>query len=136
MDKKMPRVGCAGLITKGNLLLMGVRDKEPNKGLWVLPGGGVDFGEYFEETLVREIREETSIEIEVMDIFKVYQLINMPNEHRIIVYLNAKYKSGSANASSDIKEVSFLTKDEIRDLHLNGKISPFVVKVLLDASYL
>ena len=34
-------------------------------GAWVLPGGHIDLGETFEECAIREIREETGIEIEI-----------------------------------------------------------------------
>src|SRR5688500_11928832 len=57
--KQRPRLGCAGLVRRGDAVLLGRRDKEPNRGLWVLPGGGVEFGESFATTLVRELLEET-----------------------------------------------------------------------------
>src|SRR6266704_2768851 len=65
-----PRLGCAGLIRRGDQVLLGKRNKEPNRGLWVLPGGGVEFGESFATTLERELREEAGIGVEVRNIFK------------------------------------------------------------------
>src|SRR5467141_2712787 len=61
--KLHPRLGCAGLIRRGDQLLLGRRNKEPNRGLWVLPGGGVEFCETFEQTLGRELLEEAGIRI-------------------------------------------------------------------------
>ena len=43
---------------------MGRRGKEPNKGLYVLPGGGLQEGESLEDAFCREIMEETGLEIE------------------------------------------------------------------------
>jgi ADP-ribose pyrophosphatase YjhB (NUDIX family) len=64
----MKRIGVAGLIRSGGHhsmhLLMGRRGKEPNKGLYVLPGGGLQEGESLEDAFCREIMEETGLEIE------------------------------------------------------------------------
>jgi 8-oxo-dGTP diphosphatase len=134
--KPRPRLGCAGIVHRGDAILLGKRDKEPNRGLWVLPGGGVEFGESFTETLSRELTEETGIEVDIGGVFKVYELINRPNEHRVIVYLNAHYRSGAPSPSSDLSEVQFLRKEELQEMSARGLISPFVEKVLREADLL
>jgi 8-oxo-dGTP diphosphatase len=112
---------------------LGKRNKEPGRGLWVLPGGGVGFGETFAETLHREILEEASIEIEVEGLFNVFELINPPAEHRIIVYLYAHHRSGEPVASSDLSDVRFFTAAELKELSALNAISPFVESVLRKA---
>jgi 8-oxo-dGTP diphosphatase len=134
--KQRPRLGCAGLIQRGDHVLLGRRNKEPNRGLWVLPGGGVEFGETFEQTLERELMEEAGIRIAVRDTFKTYQLINPPDEHRVIVYLIADYIAGNPVPSSDLSEVRFFCKAELRELSRRKLISPFVEKVLSEAALL
>src|SRR5881396_1609616 len=75
-SKQRPRVGCAGLVRRGDEVLLGKRNKEPNRGLWILPGGGVEFCETFAQTLERELLEEAGINVAVGNIFKTYELIN------------------------------------------------------------
>src|SRR5438034_6971514 len=135
-SKRRPRVGCAGLIRREDQVLLGKRNKEPNRGLWVLPGGGVEFCETFAQTLERELLEEAGISVEVRNIFKTYELINPPNEHRVIVYLIADHRSGEPVASSDLSEVRFFNRDELRELSEQRLISPFVEKVLREAALL
>jgi ADP-ribose pyrophosphatase YjhB (NUDIX family) len=51
------------IIRDGSLLVLRMRDEE---GLWyLLPGGGVEFGETLHEALRRECREELGVEIEI-----------------------------------------------------------------------
>lgn len=134
--KQRPRLGCAGLILRDGQVLLGKRNKEPNRGLWVLPGGGVEFGESFAQTLERELLEEAGIGVEVRNIFKTYELINPPNEHRVIVYLIADHRSGEPVASSDLSEARFLDTNEIKKLSDAKLISPFVERVLREADLL
>jgi 8-oxo-dGTP diphosphatase len=134
--KQRPRLGCAGLIRSGNQVLLGKRNKEPNRGLWVLPGGGVEFGESFAKTLERELLEEAGIQVDVQGVFNVYELINPPSEHRVIVYVHGRYRSGEPTASSDLSEVRFFHRDELKEMSEQGLISPFVEKVLREASLL
>ncbi len=135
-SKQRPRLGCAGLILRGDQVLLGKRNKEPNRGLWVLPGGGIEFCETFAQTLKRELLEEAGINVEVRNIFKTYELINPPNEHRVIVYLIADHRSGDPVPSSDLSEVRFFNSDELRALSKQSLISPFVEKVLREAAFL
>jgi 8-oxo-dGTP diphosphatase len=135
-NKQRPRLGCAGLIRCGDSVLLGKRNKEPNRGLWVLPGGGVEFCESFTATLQRELLEEAGIQVDVQGVFKVYELINPPSEHRVIVYLNGNYRSGEPIASSDLSEVRFFQKRELQKMCDQQLISSFVEKVLREAAFL
>lgn len=54
-------------ISRGDELLLIKRNKEPWQGLWHFPGGHVDEGEIPQETLLREIAEETGLEAVVSD---------------------------------------------------------------------
>jgi 8-oxo-dGTP pyrophosphatase MutT (NUDIX family) len=52
----------------GDLLLI----QRSDNGRWALPGGGHDLGESIGETVRREVREETGLEVEVTDLSGVY----------------------------------------------------------------
>ena len=62
-------VGCGCLILndKNEVLLLKRSMKcKTDRGIWSRPGGGVEFGETFEEAVVREIREEIGVDIDVI----------------------------------------------------------------------
>lgn len=50
-----------------NRILLIKRATVPFKGYWALPGGKVDVGETVEETVVREVKEETGVEVEIVE---------------------------------------------------------------------
>jgi ADP-ribose pyrophosphatase YjhB (NUDIX family) len=64
----MPRLCVAVLVTNANgEVLLGRRNKDPRRGMWVLPGGGLEPGETWEQAARREVREETGLDIELVD---------------------------------------------------------------------
>src|SRR3954470_12515537 len=64
-DSALPVAPCVGAVVRGvaGRLLMIRRGREPSRGLWSLPGGRVEAGETAEEAVVREVREETGLEV-------------------------------------------------------------------------
>ncbi len=65
------RLGCSAVIfdeSREKVLLT----KRADNGLWCLPSGGVDPGECVEETVIREVREETRLTVRVLRLIGVY----------------------------------------------------------------
>ena len=66
-EKRDLRVNCAGAVVRdaaGRVLLVR-RANEPSRGLWSVPGGRIEPGESAREAAVREVREETGLEVEL-----------------------------------------------------------------------
>ncbi|WP_416210297.1 NUDIX hydrolase [Frankia sp. Cr1] len=64
VSRRVPCVGAIIMDAAGALLLV-QRARDPGRGLWSLPGGRVEAGESDTAALVREIREETGLEVTV-----------------------------------------------------------------------
>jgi 8-oxo-dGTP diphosphatase len=69
----IPGVGAIVVGTHGVLLAR--RDKAPGKGLWSIPGGGIEIGESQSESVVREVKEETGVDCEVLEFLSTCDLI-------------------------------------------------------------
>ena len=69
-------VGAVIFNNKGEVLITKRGKKAKNeKGKWEIPGGGVEFGETLKEALMREMKEELDIEIEIIELLGVYDHI-------------------------------------------------------------
>ena len=75
-----PRVGVGGVVFENGKVLLLLRKKAPEAGTWSLPGGRVEFMERLEDAVVRELREELGITVEVGSLVCVIDHI-IPEEH-------------------------------------------------------
>ena len=57
------RVGVGVFVFKDGKFLMQQRKGAHGAGTWSVPGGHLEFGESFEDTAIREVKEETSLDI-------------------------------------------------------------------------
>ena len=132
VPENLPRIGSALLVRdEANRILLGKRNKDPQRGSWVIPGGKIHAFESIAEAAARELEEETGLLVSVGEHFNVYEIINPPNEHRIVIYSWGKVVGGEPKASDDISELKFFELDELGEV----PVTPLVRRVLVDAGY-
>jgi 8-oxo-dGTP diphosphatase len=66
-----PLIGVGAIIHSEGKILLVKRANEPNKGLWVIPGGLLELGEGLEKAVTREVKEELDIEVRVESLLGV-----------------------------------------------------------------
>jgi ADP-ribose pyrophosphatase YjhB (NUDIX family) len=69
--KQIIRHGAYGIVIQGSKILLTQKKSGPYKGLWGLPGGAIEFGETPEETLKRELMEESCIEVSKLEFLTI-----------------------------------------------------------------
>lgn len=115
---------------KGELLL--IKHRKPTRSYWVLPGGHLDYGETLETCAVRELKEETNLDIRVEKMLYVSQAL-APDQSRHIVnlYFLAKLLGGELRLGEEevLEEARFIPFEEIGSLTLY----PSVTGELLDS---
>lgn len=95
------------------------RKNDPYKDCWALPGGFVEYGESVETAAIREAKEETSIDIELIDLVNVYSEPNRdPRGHTITVAYTAKGDLTTKKADSDAKDISIFNVDALDEIEL------------------
>ncbi len=85
------------IITRKDKVLLVKRARDPYKGTWMFPAGFIDFGEHPEETIVREVKEETGMQATQMRLFKILQCEDDPRSPGHFLYF---YK---VKAKGDLK---------------------------------
>lgn len=88
---------------------------EPAAGLWSVPGGRVEHGEYLHDALRREVREETGLEVEVGDLVGIFEVLGDP--HYVILDLAATVVGDAAPvAAGDAAEARWVPLEEVHRL--------------------
>lgn len=113
-----PVIGVAGVVWRGERVLLIRRGRPPRMNEWSLPGGRQELGETVAEAVRREVREETGLDVTVGEIVAVADLIDRDDAGRIrfhytLIDLLAEWRNGEARAGDDAAEVAWATLDEL-----------------------
>jgi 8-oxo-dGTP diphosphatase len=101
-------VPAAGVIIEKEGQIVLVRRKyNPYKGDWCLPAGFIEYGESPEHCAVREVKEETNLDVKLNSLFRVYSGSDDPRTRAILIVYLGEILSGEALPGDDASEVKF-----------------------------
>ncbi|MEM3640740.1 MAG: NUDIX hydrolase [Candidatus Bathyarchaeia archaeon] len=128
---KQPLVGVGAIITSKDKILLAKRRSEPAKGKWSIPGGLVELGENVEEAVIREVKEETGLEVEKPKLIDVVNNISIDENgkikyHFVILDYFVKLKGGEPKASDDAEELIWVSLDEAEKYDLTKTLRIFL----------
>lgn len=113
-----PRIRVAAVIVQEGKILL-VRHVKDGKTYWLVPGGGVDYGESLAEAVARELKEEACLDIRVGELILANDSIP-PDKSRHIVnlYFSAEIVGGQVRLGEDerVAELRFVPLDDLADL--------------------
>lgn len=106
---------CAGiLITRGGRVLLARRAHEPHQGAWDVVGGFLHPHEHPKDGARREAKEETGLDIEVLELLAIYMDRYGDNgDCTLNLYYVADAPVGDAVAASDASELRWFAADEL-----------------------
>jgi len=120
-------VAAVGVVClKGDQVLLVRRGAPPLEDRWSLPGGRIEWGERAADAALRELREETACEAELLGLVDVVDAVlsrsGAPHEppwgHYVLIDYAARWKSGEPRAGDDAREARFFGPGEIDGLGL------------------
>lgn len=119
-EYKTPSITADIFIFDENLNFILIKRKnDPYKDYWALPGGFVEYGESVETAAIREAKEETSIDVELMDLVNVYSEPDRdPRGHTITIAYTAKGNIDNRKADSDAKEIGVFSSEKLNEINI------------------
>jgi 8-oxo-dGTP diphosphatase len=102
IENQRPKCGVGALILKNGKVLLGKRKNSHGAGSYGSGGGHLEYGESFETALVREIREETGLEIENVRFLCISNFM-VDTKHYVDVAFLADWKSGEPTVTEPDK---------------------------------
>ncbi len=136
-----PLVGVGAVIVKEGRVLLVQRGTEPARGRWSIPGGLIEVGEMLTEAVVREVREETGLEVEPIALVELLDRIHREADrvryHYVIADYLCRVIGGTLKAASDAAAVRWVERAEWnrpdpRDPPVEGALvlDPITVRVI------
>ena len=128
-----PRVAVGAVIVDEGRVLLVRRGTEPMMGHWSLPGGLVELGEKLLDAVVREVKEETGLEVEPLELVELINRVLRQGErvqyHYVIADYLCRVTGGVLRASSDAEEVRWTERCEWNS-HSALRIDPITARVI------
>ena len=126
-------MGVGAVIVDGERVLLVKRAHEPLKGQWSLPGGAVEVGESLEAGLVREVREETCLDVTVGPVVEVLDRISRDANgrveyHFVIVDYLCRVAGGTATCGSDAEDIEWARRDDLARYRLTSAATDVIAK--------
>lgn len=109
----------AVVISENEDIVLINRRNDPYKHFWALPGGFVEYGETVESAIIREVKEETGLDVELNSIVGVYSEPERdPRGHTITICYIARESGGKLKADTDASDAQYFHKNEVLRLKL------------------
>ncbi len=133
----VPAASAVVVDDEGRLLMAKRTDNE----LWTIPGGGMKPGETIADAAVREVKEETGIDVEVVTLVGIYT-----NPQHVVEYSDGEVRQqfsvcfacrpvgGTPTTSDETSEVGYFTPDEIEGMDVHPSIRLRIQHFLDDRS--
>jgi 8-oxo-dGTP diphosphatase len=128
-----PLVGVGAVIVEDGRVLLVRRGTEPMLGQWSLPGGMLEVGESLTAGVVREVREETGLMVEPLELVELLDRIHREGErvryHYVIADYLCRVVGGELIAASDADAVRWVERAEWNS-HSALRLDPITVRVI------
>jgi ADP-ribose pyrophosphatase YjhB (NUDIX family) len=103
-----PLPGVVVLIEEEGSVLLGKRKGGFGAGSWGLPQGYVEFNEDFLTAAIREVKEETGLDVEIRSIINVVSNLLSPGLHTLAIVLRAGVVGGELCAGDDLETLEWV----------------------------
>jgi 8-oxo-dGTP diphosphatase len=126
-----PYLAVSAAIFRAGRVLIVRRARPPAHGLYTLPGGGVELGETLEEAVIREVREETALDIAPVALAGYRQAIARDaagriERHFVILPFAARWIAGEISLNEELAEAHWLDPADLAGLKTTEGLAQIV----------
>ena len=113
---------------EGEILVLRRHPKsKTNPHKWELPGGKIEKGEFFDEALIREIKEETALDVKVGDFCEAVQ-DDYPHKRTVQLIMYSKDITGEVKISDEHDDWMWASINEIKSLKITSSLEKTIKK--------
>ncbi len=102
-----PTPAAGAVILEAGKILLVKRSIDPGKGDWCIPAGFCEWTEHPQQTAIREIKEETGLEIKITGLFDIFMGMDDPRTHAVLVLYLANIVGGELCAGDDADDAQY-----------------------------
>ena len=108
-----PIPAAGAIVVRNDKVLLVKRAVAPKKGWWCIPAGFMEWSEHPSQTAVREVKEETGLDIKLGQLFEIYSGSDDPRMNAVLVLYLATENGGELEAADDADEVKYFDFDAL-----------------------
>jgi len=121
-----PIFGVGAIIFEGDKVLLIKRGSPPLEGYWSLPGGAQETGETVEAALIREILEETGLQIEIINFATMVDIIDLDDagkarHHYTVADYICRVTGGELQTGGDAADARWVKIIDLKNFQLTPK---------------
>ncbi len=110
-----PIPAAGALVIDNGRILMVKRAAPPKVDWWCFPAGFMEWDEHPSQTAIREIKEETGLDIRLESLFEIYSGNDDPRTNALLILYLATVTGGELNPGDDASEAVFFDFDHVPD---------------------
>jgi len=131
----MPILAVSAVVWRAGRFVVVRRARPPAQGVFTLPGGGVEAGETLKQAVERELREETGLVIEPIDLAGHREVIMRDAEgrvarHFVILAFAALWREGELSLNEELAEARWIDAGELAGLPTTEGLAEIVAAAL------
>jgi len=126
-----PMVAIGVVVFKKEQVVLIKRGQPPGMDAWSLPGGLVEVGEHLKEACLREVKEETGLEINCYDAIAIFDRVESDEKgrvryHYVIIDFWGESVGGSLKAGSDVSDARAVNVYDFDGLEITSDVKEVI----------
>jgi len=132
---KRPFLAVSAAILRDGKVLIVRRARKPALGVYTLPGGVVEAGETLEQAIVREVKEETALDIAPVTLAGHREVVIRDDEgrverHFVILCFAARWLGGEPALNEELDEARWIDPAELAGLKTTDGLADIVAAAM------